>query len=125
MKWQYLVTGTREVDLKLYAYTIKFAITRKRSWPARLVTRFLGRNDGEAQGRSEDSKRRVKLYIIEGETARSYHFVLYLVWPIVMFAVNDVTLYDVMCIPRGQAADGTLFTRPFLPLWVGGAGARD
>ena len=44
--------------------------------------------------------------------------------PVVMFAVNDVTFYDVMCIPRGQA-DGTLFTRPFLPLWVGGAGARD
>ena len=21
--------------------------------------------------------------------------------------------------------DGTLFTRPFLPLWVGGAGAQD
>ena len=41
-----------------------------------------------------------------------------------MFAVNDVTFYDVMCIPRGQA-DGTLFTRPFLPLWVGGAGVRD
>ena len=41
-----------------------------------------------------------------------------------MFAVNDVSFYDVMCIPRGQA-DGTLFTRPFLPLWVGGAGARD
>ena len=43
---------------------------------------------------------------------------------VVMFAVNDVTFYDVMCIPRGQA-DGTLFTRPFLPLWVGGAGTRD
>ena len=41
-----------------------------------------------------------------------------------MFAVNDVTFYDVMCIPRGQA-DGTLFTRPFLASCVGGAGARD
>ena len=41
---------------------------------------------------------------------------LVLVWyMVVMFAVNDVTFYDVMCIPRGQA-DGTLFTRPFLPL---------
>ena len=41
-----------------------------------------------------------------------------------MFAVNDVTFYDVMCIPRGQA-DGTLFTRPFLAFCVGGAGGRD
>ena len=41
-----------------------------------------------------------------------------------MFAVNDVTFYDVMCIPWGQA-DGTLFTKPFLAFCVGGAGARD
>ena len=40
------------------------------------------------------------------------------------FAVNDITFYDVICIPRGQA-DGALFTRPFLPFCVGGAGARD
>ena len=44
--------------------------------------------------------------------------------PVAMFAVNDVTFYDVMCIPREQA-DGTLFTRPFLAFCVGGAGARD
>jgi hypothetical protein len=31
---------------------------------------------------------------------------------------------DVMCIPRGQT-HGALFTRPFLPLWVGGADLRD
>ena len=44
---------------------------------------------------------------------------------VVMFAV-DVTFYDVMCIPRGQA-DGTLFIRPFLAFCValGVAGARD
>ena len=53
-------------------YTIKFAVTRKRGWPARLVTRYLGRNDGEALGRSEDSKHGVRLHVIEGETARSY-----------------------------------------------------
>ena len=43
----------------------------------------------------------------------------------VYILVNDVTYDDdVMRIPRGQA-DATLFTRPFLPFWVGGAGARE
>ena len=45
-------------------------------WPSGLVTLYLGRNDGEARGRSEDSKRRVRVYAIQGGTARSYHFVL-------------------------------------------------
>ena len=36
----------------------------------------------------------------------------------------DIMFDDVMCIPRGQA-DDTLFTRPFLSSWVGGAGVRD
>ena len=88
-----------------------FAVNRKRGLPARLVMPYLGRNDREARGRSEDSKHRVRLYVMSLKEKQLEFITSFLPGRDVVTALPtvhavNVTFYDVTCIPREQV-DGT------------------